>query len=134
MVYEIAKANEAFPEFMSDVESLTVLSSENNTIISDWVGLITSFGIRVKWRQEDVWDDSQRACAFRQVEGDYDKLEGAWVFTEEDGGTRFDSSVTYEYTVPGLGPLVKKVVHNLVIKNMEGALNAIKERAENWGP
>jgi hypothetical protein len=32
-----------------------------------------------------------------------------------------------------LGALVKKVVHSLVVKNMEGVLGAIKKRAEERG-
>ena len=78
----------------------------------------------------DIWDDDAHTCVFRQVSGDYDKLEGTWKFVEEDGGTRFDSYLEYEYIVPAVGPLVKKVVHSIVIKNMESVLGAIKERAE----
>lgn len=129
-VYEVAKDNQSFPEFMSDVKSLEIVETDGNRVVSDWVGLVPTFGLKIRWRQEDIWDDSQHVCQFRQVKGDYDKLEGSWRFKEEDGGTRFDSTLEYEYVVPGLGALVKKVVHNLVIKNMEGVLGAIKGRAE----
>ena len=129
-VYAVAKDNESFPEYMGDVESLEVVEREAGRVVSDWVGVVPTFGLRIRWRQEDVWDDDGRICAFRQLEGDYDLLEGRWSFTEQDGGTRFDSTLIYEYTVPGLGALVKKVIHNIVVKNMEGVLGAIKQRAE----
>lgn len=129
-VYEIARDNRSFPEFMKDVKSLEIISSEGPRVVSDWVGLIPTFGLKVRWKQEDVWDDDTHTCVFRQLSGDYDKLEGTWKFVEEDGGTRFDSYLDYEYIVPAVGPLVKKVVHNIVIKNMESVLGAIKERAE----
>ncbi len=129
-VYAVANDNESFPEYMADVESLKVVERDGDRVVSDWVGVVPTFGLRIRWRQEDVWDEDARTCKFRQLEGDYDTLDGSWTFTERDGGTRFDSTLDYEYSVPGLGALVKKVIHNIVVKNMEGVLGAIKKRAE----
>jgi ribosome-associated toxin RatA of RatAB toxin-antitoxin module len=129
-VYAISKDNRSFPQFMKDVKSLEIIEEEGNRVVSDWVGIIPTFGIKMRWRQEDVWDDDAHTCRFRQVSGDFDSMDGDWLFTEEKGGTRFDSKMQYEYTVPTLGPLVKKVIHNIVTKNMENLLEAIKVRAE----
>jgi ribosome-associated toxin RatA of RatAB toxin-antitoxin module len=129
-VYAIAKDNASFPEYMKDVESLTVVENDGARVVSDYVALVSAFGLKVRWRQEDLWDDSRSHCDFKQLSGDYDRLDGTWSFVEENGGTRFDSVVNYEYVVPGLGPLVKKVVHGLMIKNLDATLAAIKEKAE----
>lgn len=133
-VYAIAKDNEKFPEFMSDVKSITPVESSENRVVCDWVGLVPQFMLKVRWRQEDVWDDDAHRCAFKQLSGDYDHLEGTWTFTDEGGKTRFESVVDYEYNVPTLGALVRKVIHNIVVKNMEGVLAAIKDRAEKTVP
>lgn len=129
-VYAIAKDNASFPEFMKDVKSLTIVESEGGRIVSDWVGLVPQFMLKVRWRQEDIWDDVAHVCVFRQLQGDYDRLDGEWKFAEEGSGTRFNSVVHYEYNVPTLGALVKKVIHGIVVKNMDNVLNAIKSRAE----
>ena len=129
-VYAIAKDNESFPEYMDDVISLVVVERDGNRVVSDWVGVISSFGLKIRWRQEDIWNDAVHQCSFSQISGDYDKLEGTWRFAEENGGTRFESGLDYEYVVPGIGPLIKKVIHNIVVKNMDGVLAAIKARAE----
>jgi uncharacterized membrane protein len=129
-VYAIAKDNRSFPEFMKDVKSLTIVEESDGRVVSDWVGVVPNFMIKVRWQQEDIWDDAAHTCTFRQVKGDYDRMEGTWKFREENGGTRFDSHVEYEYNVPTLGPLVKKVIHGIVGKNLDNVLNAIKERAE----
>lgn len=129
-VYEIARDNGSFPEFMEDVKSLTIVETEGERIVSDWVGIVSAFGLKVRWRQEDLWDPVKKTCQFTQLKGDYDHLSGEWAFLEENGGTRFNSVVEYEYQVPMLGPLVKNVVFMLVVKNMEGVLAAIKKRAE----
>ena len=129
-VYAISKDNRSFPEFMKEVKSLEIVEEHGGRVVSDWVGIIPTFGIKVRWRQEDIWNDAAHTCKFRQVHGDYDKMEGEWRFRDDNGGTRFDSSLEYEYVVPTLGPLVKKVIHGIVVKNMENLLSAIKARAE----
>lgn len=129
-VYAIAKDNQSFPEFMKDVKSLTVVEEDGPRVVSDYVGVVPQFMLKVRWRQEDVWDDANHVCAFRQLQGDYDKLEGTWRFKEENGGTRFDSFLEYEYNVPTLGPLVSKVIYSIVVKNVENILAAIKMRSE----
>ncbi len=131
IVYEIAKDNRSFPEFMDDVKSLDVIEEDGSRVVSIWVGTVPTFGIKIRWTQQDVWDEEAHTCKFNQVKGDYDLLEGNWTFTETEGKTRFDSTLEYEYKVPGLGALVGKVIHNIVIKNMDGVLGAIKDRAES---
>ncbi|HSI72910.1 MAG TPA: SRPBCC family protein [Fimbriimonas sp.] len=129
-VYEIAKDSESYPKYMKEVQSVTPVERTDNRFVADWIGIIPTFGLKVRWRQEEVWDDATHSSRFRQVQGDYDRLEGAWSFKEENGGTRFDQSLDYEYNVPTLGPLVKKVIHSIVVKNLEAINEAFKSRAE----
>jgi ribosome-associated toxin RatA of RatAB toxin-antitoxin module len=129
-VYAIAKDSERYPEYMKAVESLTVTSREGSRVVADWVGLITQFNLKVRWTQEEIWDDSTTSSRFSQVKGDYDKMEGTWKFSAENGGTRFDQFLDYEYNVPTLGPLVKKLILHLVKSQLEAASEAIKKRAE----
>lgn len=130
-LYAIAKDNRSFPLFMPDVKSLTVVEEDGNRVVSEWVGVIAAFNVKIRWTQEDVWDDDAHVCKFSQVKGDYDSMDGTWTFTEvREGVTKFDSVLNYEYNVPLLGPLVGKVVHSLVIKNMDSVLETLKTRAE----
>lgn len=130
-VYEVAKDNRSFPDFMSDVKSLEVLEENGDRVVSEWVGIVPTFGLKIRWKQVDIWDDVAHTCKFDQLEGDYDLMTGIWQFSEENGVTKFDSSLDYEYKVPGLGALVNKVIHNIVVKNMQSVLGAIKDRAES---
>ena len=129
-VFTVAKDNLSFPLFMEDVKSVELVSSEGSTVVSDWVGIVSAFALKVRWRQEDVWDDVSKRCDFKQLKGDYDEMSGFWQFKSENGGTRFDSHVDYIYNVPGLGSVVGKIIHSLVAKNLEGVLQAIRQRAE----
>lgn len=129
-VYAIARDSKTYPDYMKDVHSVTAVEEEPNRFVADWVGVIPTFGLKVRWRQEELWDDSTHSSQFKQLSGDYDKLEGRWTFKEENGGTRFDQFLDYEYNVPTLGPLVKKVIHSIVVKNLENINEAFKKRAE----
>ena len=130
-VYAIAKDSERYPEFMKEVQSLTVVEREEGRVVSDWVGIVPTFGLKVRWRQEEVWDDAAHQSRFHQVKGDYDSLAGTWSFKEENGGTRFDQFLEYEYNVPTLGALVKKVIFNIVKNNLESVNAGFKQRAES---
>ena len=129
-VYAIAKDVERFPEFMPDVKELMVLERDGNRVVTRWAGVIQQFKVTVRWTEEDVWNDEAHTCTFRQLEGDYDRLEGTWTFTAIPEGTCFRSEVTYEYNVPLLGPLVARVVKHLVSTNIQNLLEAVKRRAE----
>jgi ribosome-associated toxin RatA of RatAB toxin-antitoxin module len=129
VVYAIAKDSERYPQYMKEVQSVTPVEREGGRFVADWVGIVPTFGLKVRWQQEEIWDDASHQSAFRQLSGDYDRLEGTWSFAEENGGTRFDQKLDYEYNVPTLGPLVKKVIHSIVVKNLEAINAAFTQKA-----
>ncbi len=129
-VYEIAQNNQRFPDLMEDLEALQVLSNEGGTVVSLWSARISAFRMKVRWKQEDVWDDEAKTCRFRQIEGDFDLMEGEWRFVQESGGTRFHSTLEYEFRIPGLGALAGTVIQGLIKKNLEATMAAIGREAE----
>src|SRR5262249_15013395 len=129
----IARDVEAFPQFMNDLESLAVLerSPDNTRTVTAWVGLIRQFKMKVRWTQEDLWDDGRDREGFRQAKGDMDKMEGYWQFTAlSEQRTRFESVVDYEYDVPLVGPMIKSLIKKLMTENLQATLDAIKRQAE----
>jgi uncharacterized membrane protein len=131
-VYAVARDVESFPEIMEDLQSITVLerSEDGNRTVTQWVGTVAQFRLTLKWQQEDVWDPARHRDDFKALKGDVDELSGYWQFTEDAGGTRFDSLVDYEVNVPLVGPLVKNIIHKIMVKNLEAQMQAIKLRAE----
>src|SRR5215212_5778847 len=111
-VYAIARDVESFPDIMADLQSITVLerSEDGNRTITEWVGLVRQFAMKLKWQQEDVWDPVRHRDDFKAIKGDVDELSGFWQFTEEDEATRFESIVDFEINVPLIGPLVKNLI------------------------
>lgn len=132
-VYRVAKNVEAFPQFMEDLQSLTVLerNADGTRTTTEWVGLIREFRMNVKWVQEDRWDDAAFRDDFVMLRGDMDRMEGYWQFTSLEGGaTRFDSMVDYEYNVPLIGPMVKSLIKKKMTDNLQATMDAIKRQSE----
>ena len=132
-VYRIARDAESFPQFMDDLQSLTMLerSEDGQRTVTAWVGLIREFKMSIKWTQEDLWDDVRYRDAFRMLQGDMDKMEGDWQFTPEaDNRTRFDSRMEYEFEVPLIGPMVRNLIKKKMTENLQATMEAIKQRAE----
>lgn len=131
-VYAIARDVEAFPEFMPDVKSVKILekSADGSRTLTEWVAYASQLKLQVKWTEEDIWDDVNHTCRFRQLKGDYDQMEGLWEFLPHAEGTLFRSTLNYELRVPLLGAIVQKVVHHLVTQNLKGILEGVKAQAE----
>lgn len=129
-VYGIAKQIEQFPEWMANVDSVTVLSRQGNVVISRWVGNVEEFRRKLYWTEEDIWDDGARKCVFRATEGDWDTYEGEWEFIPEDGKTRMRMRLNFEFNVPLIGPLIKGLLAKLVGKNSQEMLRALAQQAE----
>ncbi|MBV9851764.1 MAG: SRPBCC family protein [Armatimonadetes bacterium] len=132
-VYALAKDVESFPQFMPDVESIHIAerSADGQRTVTDWVGVASDFKLKVRWTEEDLWDDAAHTCRFSQVKGDYQQYGGTWTFTQEAGGrTRFASAIDYELDIPLIGPLLKSLVAKLMRENTQRILDAIKRRAE----
>jgi coenzyme Q-binding protein COQ10 len=121
-VYAVAKDVERFPEFLPDVESVKVVAREGGRVVSEWVGLVREFNRKLRWTEEDDWDDAARRCLFRATEGDWDRYEGEWTFEPEAGGTRVRLALDFDFNVPLIGALIRRVVARLVRKNCDRML------------
>ena len=129
-VYAIAKDIERFPEWMANMQSITITSREGNKTISEWVGRVEEFKRNLKWTEEDIWDDEQHRCTFRALEGDWETYEGVWDFIPEGDQSRMKMKLNYEFNVPLIGALIKGLLLKLTTKNTQDMLAALAKRAE----
>ncbi len=127
-IYELAKDMERYPEFMPDVESVTVLSRNGNQTVTRWKTLVEEAPI--EWTEVDVFDDANTRIDYRLIEGDLDKFEGSWTFEEHDGVTRVVLGVDYDFGVPSLAELIGPILQKKVEENSLMMLRALKERCE----
>jgi uncharacterized membrane protein len=129
-VYAAAKDIERLPEFLPNLDRVMVRSREGSRTTSEWVGLVPEFKRAIRWVEEDEWDDGRLRCTFHAVSGDWDKYEGAYSFVAEGGGTRVRLAIEYEYNVPLIGALIKKLLHRLVERNVGETLDGLRRMVE----
>ena len=129
-VYALAKDVERFPEFLPNVERVTLRGRKGQRTVSEWVGLVPEFKRTISWVEEDIWDDAALRCEFRSLSGDWDRYEGVWTFEAEGEGTRVRLDISYDYNVPLVGPLIKKLLHKLVARNADETVDGLRRRAE----
>ncbi|MBV9402951.1 MAG: aromatase/cyclase [Candidatus Eremiobacteraeota bacterium] len=127
-VYELAKEQERFPEFMPDVESVQVLKRHPDRVITRWKTLVEEAPI--EWTEEDRFDDGATRIDYKLLEGDLDKFEGSWTFAERDGKTHVVLGVDYDFGVPTLAELIGPTLQRKVQENSEMMLRALKSQAE----
>jgi coenzyme Q-binding protein COQ10 len=127
-VYELAKEQERFPQFMPDVESVSVLERHPTHIITRWKTLVEEAPI--EWTEEDRFNDADLRIDYKLLEGDLDKFEGAWTFSENGGSTHVVLGVDYDFGVPTLAELIGPTLQKKVQENSEMMLAALKREAE----
>jgi coenzyme Q-binding protein COQ10 len=128
VVYELAKEQERFPEFMPDVETVTVLERNRERIITRWKTLVEEAPI--EWTEEDCFDDDGLRIDYKLIEGDLDKFEGAWTFTQNGDDTHVVLGVDYDFGVPTLAELIGPTLERKVRENSEMMLKGLKGQAE----
>jgi ribosome-associated toxin RatA of RatAB toxin-antitoxin module len=128
VVYELAKEQERFPQFMPDVETVVILERHPDHIITRWKTLVEEAPI--EWTEEDRFNDEALRIDYKLLEGDLDKFEGAWTFEERDGATHVLLGVDYDFGVPTLAELIGPTLQRKVRENSEMMLAALKAEAE----
>ncbi len=127
-VYELAKDQERFPEFMPDVTSVSVIERHADRVVTAWKTLIEDAPI--EWLEEDRFDDAAARIDYRLIEGDLDTFEGSWTFEATPAGTLVSLGVTYDFGVPTLAELIGPTLEKKVRENAEMMLAALKREAE----
>jgi ribosome-associated toxin RatA of RatAB toxin-antitoxin module len=128
-VYQLAKDQERFPEFMPDVASVTVVERQPDRVLTQWKTLIEDAPI--EWLEEDRFDDAAARIDYRLIEGDLETFEGTWTFEPVPGGTLVTLDVTYDFGVPTLAALIGPTLERKVRENAEMMLAALKSEAES---
>jgi ribosome-associated toxin RatA of RatAB toxin-antitoxin module len=128
-VYELAKEQERFPDFMPDVETVVVLERHPDRVITRWKTLVEEAPI--EWTEEDRFDDARLRIDYALIEGDLDTFEGCWTFEQDGTTTRVVLAVEYDFGVPTLAELIGPTLEKKVRENSEMMLAALKTEAES---
>ena len=132
-VYSLARDIEGLAAYIDDVESIQVLEEDGPRTVTAWVGIIREYRRKVKWTEEDHWDDDARVCTFDQIKGDFDEYRGTWSFRDDAGATEVEIILYYEYNIPLVGALIRKLLLKKVQASCDNILQGLAERAQGVG-
>jgi len=127
-IFAIARDMEKYPDFMEDVESVTVVERRAEGTITDWVSNVE--GTPICWREEDTFDFENKKILYRLLEGDLDKFEGEWRFARTSAGTEVTLEVDFDFGIPSLTELIGPTLQIKVKDNSDMMLQGMKKRVE----
>lgn len=130
-VYAIARDMEKYPQYMPDVESVTVLERGPDTTTTEWVTDIE--GTPLVWTEVDEFDEASHVIRYRLIEGDLDKFEGEWRFERAGDGTNVVLGVDFDFGIPNLTELIGPTLEVKVRENSQMMLRSMKQHIEARG-
>ena len=129
-VYAMAKQVERFPDVLPDVNKVEILEDDGQGHTKTrWLGTIRVGPLtrQISWIEQDYWQDGEQRCTFELVEGDMKTYSGTWDFTPLGDGCEVRLVVDFELGIPMLGPLVNRMVDQLMQKNCDQLLEGLEQ-------
>ncbi|MBN1498461.1 MAG: SRPBCC family protein [Spirochaetes bacterium] len=117
----------SFPSYMQNVTRITEEKSSDETY-HHWEILVDD--AEFQWKQKTVHDAENRAIQFTMVDGDFEKLEGAWTVATDGSRHSLQLQMTYSIGLPVLEDVLGPVLKEKLQSNVYDMLNSIKERLE----
>jgi ribosome-associated toxin RatA of RatAB toxin-antitoxin module len=118
---------ERFPEFMSNVTSVEVLSSASNCRVVAWQMSIDDAPL--DWTEEIVYDQDNLRTSFRALDGVFARFDGYWQVYPEGAGSRVELFLEYDLGVPEIQDIIGPILKVRLIENLEAMLTCIATRA-----
>ncbi|WP_430626297.1 type II toxin-antitoxin system RatA family toxin [Sulfobacillus thermotolerans] len=112
-IYKILSDMQRFPEFMKNVESVTIAEQGEDYTHSVWRTKLQ--GATFQWTERDEFFPQQGRISYRQIQGDLKKFEGFWQF---------------EFGMPMLASLLNPVAKLAIRENAKAMVRAIGEKAQ----
>jgi coenzyme Q-binding protein COQ10 len=123
--FNVVEDLERFPEFMPNVNSLTLLEADGNRKVAAWD--ITIDDAPLSWIEEGIYDKQNLIVRFRSLEGVFDRFDGYWQVTSERDGSRVTFELIYEIGLPEIEEIVGPILRDRLIENAESMLEAIEK-------
>lgn len=126
--FAIVEDLEKFPEFMPNVNAITVLESSKERKVAHWDTTIDDAPL--DWVEEGLYDYDKLRLEFRSIEGVFDRFDGFWQVTPDREGSRVTFELEYEIGLPEIEEIIGPMLREKMIENVEGMLSAIEKRVE----
>ncbi|POB10910.1 MAG: cyclase [Sulfobacillus thermosulfidooxidans] len=127
-IYKILSDMQRFPEFMKNVESVTIAEQGEDYTHSVWRTKLQ--GATFQWTERDEFFPQQGRISYRQIQGDLKKFEGFWQLRQTSEGTEVTLQTDFEFGMPMLASLLNPVAKLAIRENAKAMVRAIGEKAQ----
>lgn len=124
--FEVMVDIEAFPDFMPNVNGLTILEVDGNRKVTEWDTTLDDAPL--VWVEESIYDYDQMIVHFRAVEGVFDHFDGCWRVRPAPGGSEVELELAYEIGLPEIEAIIGPILRQRMIANVERMLEAIEKQ------
>ena len=126
--FAVVEDVERFPDFMPNVNSITLLEAQGPRKVAAWS--ISIDDAPLDWVQRGMYDLQGVWFQFRALEGVFDRFDGYWQVAAEEDGSRVTFELTYEIGLPEIEEIVAPLLRERLIENAESMLAAIEKRVD----
>ncbi len=127
-LFPIISDFERYPEFMADVQKVTVLERGDGWSTSEWINLAA--GRTIKWVEKDFVKPDENRIDFELVKGDLKTFEGFWLLEPNGESAKLTLRISFEFGIPMLAPLLHPLLAKILRENIKQMLTGLKKRAE----
>ena len=125
-IYAVLNNMSAFPQFMKNVQSVTIIERGEGYTHSRWV--VKLQGATFSWTERDDFFPDAGRIAYHQIEGDLKTFEGYWQLEPDLDKTRVILETTFEFGMPMLAGLLNPVAKLALRENARAMIRAIGEQ------
>lgn len=124
-----------YPEFVDEVRSVIVTSSDSVTMTSEWDILFRNGPLR--WTEVDYIQPATRSVIFEQTAGDFEIFQGSWqIDSAQERGCLIKFETKFDFGIPSLAgvlePIASKVLKEAIgtiVYRLLGTADIIGEAA-----
>jgi ribosome-associated toxin RatA of RatAB toxin-antitoxin module len=131
-VFATARQVTRFPDVLPNLDKVELLEDQGNgVVVTNWEASFTigPLSKTVKWKEIDTWRAEDLTCTFELVEGDMKVYRGTWDFKPQGDGCLVELNVDFELGITMLGPMIDKIVNQLMQQNCDDLLMALDKLA-----
>ena len=131
-VFDTARQVTRFPAVLPNLDKVEIIEDQGNgVVVSIWEASFTvgPLSKTVKWKEVDTWNTDDLTCTFELVEGDMKVYRGTWDFKPDGEGCHVELNVDFELGITMLGPMIDRIVNQLMQQNCDDLLMALDKLA-----
>ncbi|SOE07561.1 type II toxin-antitoxin system RatA family toxin [Streptomyces sp. Ag109_G2-15] len=119
-VFERLKDFERYPAHTDAVREVTVRTEPDGTLLSEWS--VNFRNGELRWSERDTVDTANLALRFEQVDGDFERFDGAWTVlgTGDDTTVRF--AADFDLGMPSLERIIDPIAERTLRENISAIL------------